>query len=150
MAIFDGIENVKEAVVAFYEERLSAGLAAELHREEERNQATMPSKHDDQPNASPEDESRSVSDRSATELPEGVHIWTAQPIVDRKSTFVGRACQITHPSQVPRILAFLLNDKSIARATHPTINAWRCEVNGMIHQGKVVTFAFIDCSSLDR
>lgn len=33
-------------------------------------------------------------------LPEGIKIIEAEPIVDRKSVFVGRACLISHPSQV--------------------------------------------------
>lgn len=40
-------------------------------------------------------------------LPEGIKLIEAEPIVDRKSVFVGRACQISHPSQVrPRYLCW--------------------------------------------
>ena len=41
-------------------------------------------------------------------LPEGVKLIEAEPIVDRKSVFVGRACQISHPSQVRVALSFLV------------------------------------------
>lgn len=40
-------------------------------------------------------------------LPEGIKLIDAEPIVDRKSVFVGRACQISHPSQVRRALSLL-------------------------------------------
>ena len=34
------------------------------------------------------------------ELPKGVEIFVSEPVVDRKSVFIGRACRITDPSQV--------------------------------------------------
>jgi hypothetical protein len=135
VAIFDGIENVKEMVQRWYEDHLSAGAAAELLREEEKGQSSLPIEADAS-NEVTMDQPHSSANPETTELPDGVHVWVSEPIVDRKSTFIGRACQITHPSQVPIILAYLLNDKSISRATHPVINAWRCEVNGTLHQGK--------------
>ena len=33
-------------------------------------------------------------------IPKGIEIVEAEPIIDRKSAFVGRACRITDPSQV--------------------------------------------------
>jgi hypothetical protein len=135
VAIFDGIENVKEVVQQWYEGHLSAGAAAALLREEEKGQSILPAEADGSDEVTT-DQPHSSANPDTTELPGGVHIWVSEPIVDRKSTFIGRACQITHPSQVPIILAYLLNDKSISRATHPVINAWRCEVNGTLHQGK--------------
>lgn len=35
----------------------------------------------------------------ANALPEGLQLFTAEPITDRKSAFVGRACRISHPSE---------------------------------------------------
>lgn len=67
-------------------------------------------------------------------MPEGTEFTVAEPIVDRKSVFIGRACQITDPSQVPVILAHLMSDRRIARAAHPIINAWRCRVGSNLHQ----------------
>jgi len=32
------------------------------------------------------------------------------------------------------VLSYLTSDKHIARAAHPAINAWRCSVNGVMHQ----------------
>jgi hypothetical protein len=42
-------------------------------------------------------------------------------------------------SQVPLILAHLREDKHIARAAH-LISAWRCEVDGVMHQGATNQF----------
>ena len=41
---------------------------------------------------------------SQADLPEGVKITAAEPITDRKSIFIGRACKISHPSQVGKLL----------------------------------------------
>lgn len=35
-----------------------------------------------------------------TEIPAGIQIFVAEPITDRKSTFIGRACRISQPSDV--------------------------------------------------
>jgi len=36
--------------------------------------------------------------------------------------------------EVPLILAHLQSDRRIARAAHPIINAWRCQVGSVLHQ----------------
>ena len=38
--------------------------------------------------------------------------------------------------QVPLILTHLMADRRIARAAHPIINAWRCQVGSVLHQGE--------------
>lgn len=134
VAIFDGVENLREVIQRWYEERLSALDAAKSQKGDEKGHG------DENPDGDLvlEDEHISSTGTSLTatqsELPDGVQIWVSEPIVDRKSTFIGRACQITHPSQVPLILSYLMEDKSTAKAAHPVINAWRCEVNGTMHQ----------------
>ncbi|PVG00459.1 UPF0029-domain-containing protein [Serendipita vermifera] len=128
VAIFDGIENVREVVQKWYEDRLNANKAAELLREDSKPHSHTP------PDQTEADSVVSSTPRNAAELPEGVFIWVSEPVVDRKSTFIGRACRITHPSEVPQIIDYLLEDKYIAKATHPVIRAWRCEVNGILHQ----------------
>lgn len=37
--------------------------------------------------------------------------------------------------QVPLILSHLMSDRRISRAAHPIINAWRCQVGPLVHQG---------------
>jgi len=75
----------------------------------------------------------SRTDNIPVKLPPGVQIYEAEPITDRKSVFVGRACRIQHPSEVSAILSHLVSDRRISRATHPIINAWRCLVDGVLH-----------------
>ncbi|KAF9780258.1 ribosomal protein S5 domain 2-type protein [Thelephora terrestris] len=126
VCVFDGLENVREKCGTWYRERLS-----EMVREET---SLGPG---DTP-ILPEDDSSTqftVSEpQDSVELPEGLEIIEAEPIVDRKSSFVGRACRITSPDQVPLVISYLLSDRRIARAAHPVIHAWRCQVGNVIHQ----------------
>ena len=88
--------------------------------------------------------SSSASSPSLTPAPtpspalQNIQIIEADPVLDRKSAFVGRACRITDPAQVPLVLAHLMADRHIARAAHPVINAWRCQVGGVLHQGAFI------------
>ncbi|KAG8759233.1 eIF2 kinase Gcn2p negative regulator [Serendipita sp. 396] len=135
VAIFDGVENLREVIQQWYEDRLNATAAADLQREDERAHAHA------QAVATQEEEipsqiqaMHSSLSAAPSELPDGLQIWVSDPVVDRKSTFIGRACRITHPTQVPLILSYLMEDRSTAKATHPVINAWRCEVDEVLYQ----------------
>ncbi|KAG8760599.1 eIF2 kinase Gcn2p negative regulator, partial [Ceratobasidium sp. 428] len=110
---------------AWYQERVSEKTAGELQREI--NKEIHEPAHD----AEQEIPRELVA---TVELPAGIEFTVAEPIIDRKSVFIGRACSITHHEQVPIILAYLMADKRIARAAHPIINAWRCTVDGVLHQ----------------
>ncbi|PAV19239.1 imprinted and ancient [Pyrrhoderma noxium] len=68
-------------------------------------------------------------------LPDGVVIHVSESLSDRRSVFVGRACRVTDPSAVSSIISYLMTDKRIAKASHPTIYAWRCIVDEKIKQG---------------
>ncbi|WVW78715.1 hypothetical protein I302_100675 [Kwoniella bestiolae CBS 10118] len=59
-------------------------------------------------------------------------IHSSEPIVDRKSTFVGHAVRVTNEREIPLIIHELLGDKKIAKAAHPAIFAYRLvrEVGG--------------------
>ncbi|KAK6903984.1 hypothetical protein I203_107495 [Kwoniella mangroviensis CBS 8507] len=76
--------------------------------------------------SSPNDSSDDLIDVSK------LKIWTSEPIVDRKSTFVGHAVRVTNEREIPLIIHELLNDKKIAKAAHPAIFAYRLvrEVGG--------------------
>ncbi|GJE85019.1 UPF0029-domain-containing protein [Phanerochaete sordida] len=137
VCVFDGLEWVKERCTEWYNNKKSEKLAGELLREDEKNlAASVPDVEEDKNkkisglNESWEEASTPVP----TGIPEGLEIIEAEPVVDRKSAFVGRACRITDPSQVPIILAHLMSDRRIARAAHPIINAWRCQVGSVLHQ----------------
>jgi hypothetical protein len=151
VCVFDGLQNVIERCVAWYDDRLSVEKAGELVREDVKDQAQAPTKSS----------VSSVWEESTPELPidflaipKGVQIIESEPIIDRKSTFVGRACRISHPSQVysihsitllltepvsvnkvPLILSHLMSDRRISRAAHPIIHAYRCQVGTLLHQG---------------
>ncbi|KAI0053599.1 UPF0029-domain-containing protein [Auriscalpium vulgare] len=127
VCVFDGSENVIERLLLWYNERLSAQKAGELLRDDVRGQEPLP----------PVDASgRAISATPSppVALPPGVELFEAEPIVDRKSAFVGRACRISDPAQVPLILEYLMADRRIARAAHPIINAWRCHVGAVLYQ----------------
>ncbi|KAI5893611.1 succinic semialdehyde dehydrogenase [Schizophyllum commune H4-8] len=134
VCVFDGVQHILEHLTQWYEEHLSAEKAGDLQRELEKEA------HAEQVHASENDASRHAprailpSREPPPPLPEGTEIFEAEPIVDRKSVFIGRAVRITHPSQVPVIIANLLEDRKTARAAHPTIHAWRCQVGTVLHQ----------------
>lgn len=103
--VFDGLEAVKERCLAWYEEHLSLQKAGEMLREDAKEH------HAGQNSADPS-ETVSVNganhvDRTPPTLPEGISLVEAPPIVDRKSSFVGRACHITDPAQVITFAASL-------------------------------------------
>ena len=102
VCVFDGLENVREKCGRWYEEQLSKKAVGEMIREEAKESKT--SLELDDPSGLPENipstRSTASEPQAPVELPEGLEIIEAEPIVDRKSSFVGRACRITSPDQV--------------------------------------------------
>lgn len=98
--MFDGLQNVLDRCLLWYEDRLSAEKAGELvHGDAKEHYTAM---HSSPPL---ENETHVVSPQGPpTSMPEGVQIFESEAITDRKSAFVGRACRISHPSQVCKIL----------------------------------------------
>ncbi|EPQ58958.1 UPF0029-domain-containing protein [Gloeophyllum trabeum ATCC 11539] len=137
VCVFDGLQNVLDRCVRWYEDRLNAEKAAELVREDLESHHALDSEEGSStqsPHESRGQENQSNGSAAPAALPSGVHMYTAEPITDRKSVFIGRAFRISHPSQVPHILQYLLSDRRTARATHPIIHAWRCQVGNVLHQ----------------
>ena len=100
--VFDGLENVREKCGKWYQEQLSEKAAGETVREETKEAKTSMGT-EDTPSLSEAGISTSSTasePQESVELPEGLEIIEAEPIVDRKSSFVGRACKITSPDQV--------------------------------------------------
>lgn len=125
VCVFDGLQNVLERCENWYQERSYKDKADEVVRPDTPLvDHPLHEKEEDLPDEAPEN----------AVLPEGIQIIAVEPIVDRKSVFVGRACRISHPSQVPLIIDHLTSDRQIARATHPVIHAWRCKVGNVLHQ----------------
>ena len=102
MCVFDGLENVREKCGRWYEERLSEKAVEEMVREEAKESKVSPGSNDllSPLEGIPSTRSTVSEPQALAELPEGLEILEADPIVDRKSSFVGRACRITSPDQV--------------------------------------------------
>ncbi len=160
VCVFDGLQNVLDRCIEWYEDHLNADQAGELLREDEKEQHNTLVSHTLERAACDEPPQPSISEPvplpDALRLLSGARIFEAEAITDRKSAFVGRACTITDPTQVrlgtlellrlihelqvPIILSHLSADRRISRAAHPIINAWRCQVGNILHQGKVQRF----------
>ncbi|KAI0684387.1 ribosomal protein S5 domain 2-type protein [Earliella scabrosa] len=134
--VFDGLEWVKERCTEWLGERMSEKKVGEVLREDEKTRAHEEHGADGEHESHGSESARQPRPDPAVqaEMPPGITIVEAEPIQDRKSAFVGRACRISDPSQVPVILAHLMSDRKIARAAHPVINAWRCRVGNVLHQ----------------
>jgi len=133
VCVFDGLQSVLEIVVRWYEQKVESKKAGEALRGQTHSHPRSPELIE-----KPEtDDSASTPvslDTQPVALPEGIRLFEAEPVLDRKSAFVGRACRISDPAQVPQILTFLISDRRIAKATHPIINAWRCQVGNILYQ----------------
>lgn len=101
VCVFDGLQNVLERCEAWYEDKLNREAAGELLRDDALSQNHVLIESDKPPTA-PSLPSDTEKDRVSFDniLPEGIKIVEAEAIVDRRSVFVGRACRISHPSQV--------------------------------------------------
>ena len=97
VSVFDGLQNVLDKCLAWYEERVSAGIATKLLEDDSRDSSNT--------TRLPEVLVRSEQPKDPlallATLPDSFQIVEAEPITDRKSSFVGRACRISHPAQVP-------------------------------------------------
>lgn len=95
VCVFDGVEWVREACGRWLGERMSEQRAGQILREDQR----AAEGEDDR--LVEEKTTRSVAKSEAdAKMVEGVEFTISEPILDRKSVFIGRACPITHPSQV--------------------------------------------------
>lgn len=93
VCVFDGLQNVLERCTAWYEDRVDAEKIGEVTREDAKDysEAVVSEPVHDH---GPEQEIVTIT------MPIGIHLHMAEPIVDRKSSFVGRACRISSPAEV--------------------------------------------------
>ncbi|POV97785.1 hypothetical protein PSTT_14849 [Puccinia striiformis] len=112
--LYEGIETAKEIVAEFYQTNLDRRKSSN----QEPGQASLRKKS---------------KERLKTNQMDAQKPLIGEPIVDRKSVFIGHSISLNDPKDVPRILQHLLSDKKIAKASHNMI-AWRCETNGFLHQ----------------
>jgi hypothetical protein len=90
-AIFEGVEHVREVVGRWYDVKVSEKAALALQREEEKQHQHQQQQGSEQPavvdaTAAP---FRAIPPPSQLELPKGVKLVSSEPVVDRKSVFVG-------------------------------------------------------------
>ena len=110
VCVFDGLEWVKERCAEWYGERKSEKAAGELIREDEKGGIDGDVEEDKSKHQIAELETNlSISD-DVSRLPQGLEIFEAEPITDRKSSFVGRACRISDPSQVCKRNLWMFRD----------------------------------------
>lgn len=124
---YEGLESAREACRQWYEERLSKTAVLDDRRESEQAQAAEAREAAEKNNSA--DEAIGNNGEEAEEEYELDQLdWAVcEPIVDRKSVFVGHAVALSSPTQVKPFLRQLKSDKKIAKATH-NIVAWRCRV----------------------
>lgn len=96
ICVFDGLENVLERAVRWYERRLETIKASEALRE----QSYLDSVREPEVGGNATVIPSVSADTQPVALPEGIELFEAEPIIDRKSAFVGRACRISDPAQV--------------------------------------------------
>ena len=108
VCVFDGLQNVLERCLAWYEDRLNSEKKGELARDDLKGQlgneviAAGRSSPDINHDGDQEREGPRLGEHQILPiaLPTDVQIFVADPLTDRKSVFVGRACRISHPSEV--------------------------------------------------
>jgi len=156
VCVFEGLTHVQSLARAWYAANLSEGIAGERAREAERERNHTkpflgPDPVEEPPMSSltvrpsPSRANFSYSKKGGEEedvpttvanaeknLPAGFKIVSSEPLVEKKSTFVGHAVRVTDEREVPLVIHELLSDRKIAKAAHPAIFAYRIakEVGG--------------------
>ena len=115
VCVFDGLQNVLERAVHWYEQRLESKRAGEALREQSHPSPPYATEKPEGGNSAPVSASL---DTQSIALPEGIRLVEAVPIVDRKSAFIGRACRISEPAQVSICLRSQLITEWGARRYH--------------------------------
>ena len=93
VCVFDGMESIREICANWYTERLAEDNLARKSALSNPIGGVPPLI--DEPILKADSPSSDVLPLSS-----GVHLFEAEPIIDRKSVFVGRVCHISDPSQV--------------------------------------------------
>lgn len=114
VCVFDGLQSVLERCEAWFEDKLNREKAGEILREDTLGRGSTPQ---ESVASTKEDEEglgkvpRPIPTFQDVALPEGIKLIAAEPIVDRKSVFIGHVCQISHPSQVCCALIFVFGSR---------------------------------------
>ncbi|KAG8218921.1 hypothetical protein J3R82DRAFT_4629 [Butyriboletus roseoflavus] len=108
ICVFDGLQSIFERCEVWYEDKLNREKTGDLIREDASGRDSAPQESVGSTKEGGEElgrVSQPTPSHQNVALPEGIKLIEAEPIVDRRSVFVGRACQISHPSQVCRTLS---------------------------------------------
>lgn len=116
VAIFEGVERAREEVERYYIARtdelasIEAGdphatqddieLAQRLHLEEQQAAARQSTRSEQ-------------LERTEAHLPAGRELYTSEPIVDRKSVFVGHAFEVRRPAEVQQVVVSSASASSV-------------------------------------
>lgn len=141
-ALYEAVERARTIAGTWLQRHQDATLASQLERAED---------HPETPRAKAPPTPRSLPPPAAAppRMPDGLAWVSAEPIVDRKSVFVGHAVAVSHPSQIRPALDWLLSDSKIAKAAH-NMWAYRCRVDGTLHQGaSLVDGRVLTCADND-
>lgn len=131
VVLFEGIEWVKEKVMDWWNEKEAERLEAASSTN------TLPPLSTLAAPAPAANITNFPADAAPASRPKPFTgtLFQTEPIIERKSEFIGYAASITSPDQVPSVLSLILSDKRVARATHPIINAWVCKApDGVVHR----------------
>ncbi|RSH76529.1 eIF2 kinase Gcn2p negative regulator [Apiotrichum porosum] len=154
VCVFDGLVHVQSLVGTWHAARVAEVGAGEAARTGGRSGtgASTPAERDPAPSRAEAAAVEASLARLALERPKPSakparplpKLFTSEPILDRKSAFVGHACKITDEDDVMAVVAHLLEDKRVARAAHPTIWAYRAVREAGGAAGRVVESDYDD------
>ncbi|EGG05323.1 uncharacterized protein MELLADRAFT_78084 [Melampsora larici-populina 98AG31] len=126
--LFDALESIKEIIMNYYHQKSKGLQESKVNREE-----MICKKHDEDHQINEVLNKRNLPISIDDQSTEVFEIFVSEPIMDRKSIFVGHSTFLKDPRQVKAIMNQILSDKKVARATH-NMYAWKCEINGHLHQ----------------
>nr|XP_019008726.1 uncharacterized protein I206_06408 [Kwoniella pini CBS 10737]OCF47507.1 hypothetical protein I206_06408 [Kwoniella pini CBS 10737] len=145
VCVFDGLTHVQTIVRNWYISNLSISQEGESAREEDRLTLNDDNNNNNKPNLT-----RSTFSYGSQNNEEEIidiskfKFFTSNPIIDRKSTFIGHSIKISNEKEIPLLINELLNDKKIAKAAHPAIFAYRLVKDSGGPAGKIYNTDYDD------
>lgn len=103
VCVFDGAQSALERCNMWYEDRLAEDKMKEIIRGDEKEINSAKAGSGPIVNSRTSPERMDIDQGFTSEMPPGVHFFVAEPILDRKSSFIGRACRISDPFEVRRL-----------------------------------------------
>ena len=108
VAIFEGVERAREAISSYYERKMNELAVKEAenpHATQEDFESVNRLRYEEQEAARDASLLASWDGKHVTpKLPEGRKLYTSEPIIDRKSVFVGHAIEIHQPAEVSQVV----------------------------------------------